>query len=268
MTRKIKAVNILPVQEISFTNAEIKKGLEAVLDRSEAIGVSSLQTKKTLEKIENFGTFPGMQFLAPFFFNKRETFFDYLLQDTLVVLDEADLLEETSHQFEDLIHREYSNCLDKDIVVAKPKELYLSCEELDQKLMAFRGPVVINSLKLTAENNFKCNLRVKQTPQMVGNPDLFSDQIARWKKERQKVVIVTPTKGQVERIHELMNELDFEVDVDCGKLSEGFQFNSENLVFISDHEIFGKAYKRRRKRSRRSMQATSPGETLTRACQQ
>jgi len=247
-TSKIKAINILPVQEISFTNIEIKKGLEAILDRSEATGVSFLQTKITLEKIENFGTFPGMQFLAPFFFNKRETFFDYLLQDTLVVLDEADLLEETSHQFEDLIHREYNNCLDKGIVTAKPDELYLSCEELDQKFMAFRGPIILSSLKLTAENNFKCNLRIKQTPQMVGNPDLFSDQIARWKKDQQKVVIVTPAKGQIERIHELVNGLDFEVDVDYGRLSEGFQFDTENLVFVADYEIFGKAYKHRRKR--------------------
>ena len=245
---KIKDVNILPVQEISFNNNEIKKGLDSILNRSEAIDVSMSQTRKSLEKIENFGFYPGMQFLASFFFNKKETLFDYLPQDTLVVLDEVDLLKEKSHQFEDLIHCEYSNCIDKDFIVAKPEELYLSCEELDEKLMAFRGPVVLNSLKLAAENNIQCNLRIKKTPQMAGNPDLLSRQIARWKKEQQKIVIVTPAKGQTGRIHELVNELGFEVDVDFGKLSEGFQLNSEKLVFVADHEIFGKAYKHRRKR--------------------
>ena len=93
---------------------------------------------------------------------------------------------------------------------------------------------------------------IKQIPQMVGNIDLFSDKIARWKKDEKKIVIVASTKGQVDRIHELMHELDFEVDVDFGKLSEGFHFKSANLVFVADHEVFGRSSKHRRKKKSNS----------------
>ena len=110
--------------------------------------------------------------------------------------------------------------------------------------MNFHGPIILNSLKVTEGNN----LTIKQIPQMAGNLDLFSDQIARWKQDQQKVVIVTPSKRHIDRIHELIHKLDFEVDVDFGKLSEGFHFKSANLVFIPDHEIFGRSSKHRRKR--------------------
>ena len=87
---------------------------------------------------------------------------------------------------------------------------------------------------------------------MVGNLNLFSDQILRWQEEEQKIVIVAPTKGQISRIHELMNEWGFDVDVDLGRLSEGFHFKSANLIFIPEHEIFGRSHKHRQRKKTKS----------------
>ncbi|MBC8284942.1 MAG: transcription-repair coupling factor [Nitrospinae bacterium] len=251
-TNKLKSIDILPVRELCLGNAEIQNGLKKILKRSEEMGLEDSKTKETQEKIENLGFFSGMEFLAPFFFDSRETIFDYLPPNTVIALDEPDLLNEKSRQFEDLIQSEYNNCIDKGLVSSAPEELFLSTEELEVKFKAFHGPVILNSLKVTGEDAFTNTVEIRQIPQMVGNLDLFSEQILRWQNGEQKVVIVAPTKGQVRRIHELMNEMELEVDVDIGRLSEGFHFKSSNLVFVAEHEIFGRTHKHRHRRKSNS----------------
>ena len=67
-----------------------------------------------------------------------------------------------------------------------------------------------------------------------------------------RVVVVAPTKGQVRRIHELLHEWGLEIDVDLGRISEGFQLKSFNQIFIAEHEIFGRTHKHRHRRKPRS----------------
>lgn len=250
-TNKLKKVDIIPVRELCLSNSEIQKGLEKILKRSQEMGREVSKAREIQEKIENSGFFSGMEFLAPFFFESKETIFNYLPQDTIVVLDEPDLLTEKCRQFEDFVCSEYNNCLSRGLIASSPKELYLSTDELEEKFTAFQGPVIFNSLKVSEEDYFVKNVETRQIPQMAGNMDLFSDQIAKWKNDGQKVVIVVPTKGQIRRIHQVLNELGLEVDVDLGRLSGGFHFITANLVFVAEHEIFGKSHKRRyRKKSK------------------
>ena len=66
-----------------------------------------------------------------------------------------------------------------------------------------------------------------------------------WEKEGRRVVVVAPTKGQVKRIHELLGEYDFSIDVDEGYISKGFYCPDLNLTFVAEHEIFGRTHKHR-----------------------
>jgi len=249
---KLNAIDILPVRELCFGNIEKETGLKQIFNRSEELGLDSTQVKKLQEKIENQGFFSGMEFLAPFFFNSRETVFDFLPGDTLIALDEPDILFEKSKQFGELIETEFENCIEKGSIVPAPHEFYLSSDEFFSKCNDFHGPVKISSLKVTEYEEFGNGIEIKQISPMAGNLDMFADQAIKWLSEDQKIVIVAPTKGQIRRIHELMNEWDLEVDVDLGRLSQGFHFKSANLVFVSEHEIFGRSHKHRHRRKSNS----------------
>ena len=65
---KLEAIDILPVRELCLSKAESESGLRKILRRSEELGLEKSQTKELQEKIKNLGFFPGMEFLAPFFF--------------------------------------------------------------------------------------------------------------------------------------------------------------------------------------------------------
>lgn len=247
---KLEAIDILPVRELCLSKAESESGFKKIFRRSEELGLEQSETNKLKEKIENLGFFPGMEFLAPFFSDSRETVFDYLPENTLVVMDEPDTLIEKVQQFEKLIQSEFNKCIENGRITSSPKEFYLTSEEFFSECEDLHGPLKLSSLKIT--DSEEDNLEIKQMPQMAGSLDIFTDQAIRWKSEGQKIVIVAPAKGQIHRIHELMNEWGLEVDVDLGRLSQGFHFKSANLVFIAEHEIFGRSHKHRHRRKTNS----------------
>ena len=252
-TNELDSVNILPVRELSLNEGEIKQGIEAINNFAEKNTCDRLALKELLEKIEHLGVFSGMEYLAPFFNPAQESLFDYLDRDSLVVLTDEDQLQDKSEQFQNLIETEYDTVLGNGDIAAAPEELYLMMDEFKKNVSEFKGCIALNTLKVSDEESGRTiGLEVKHIPPLVGKFEDFSAQVLRWQEEENRVVVVAPTKGQVRRIHELLHEWGLEIDVDLGRISEGFQLKSFNQIFIAEHEIFGRTHKHRHRRKPRS----------------
>ncbi len=249
---KLKAVNILPVRELCLNEIEKKHGVEAIKNFSGKNGCDRFALKELLEKIQHLGVFSGMEYLAPFFYSTRESLFDYLHPDSLVVLEEEDQLQAKSEQFQSLIDTEYHSVMENGDVAASPEELYLTMDEFNNYVSKFKGCVALNTLKTSEEAERTLALEVKPIPLVAGKFDAFSEQVLNWQEDENRVVVVAPTKGQVRRIHELFHDWGLEIDVDLGRISEGFQLIAFNQVFIAEHEIFGITHKHRHRRKPRS----------------
>ena len=252
-TNELDSVNILPVRELSLNEGEKKQGIEAINNFAEKNTCDRLALKELLEKIEHLGVFSGMEYLAPFFNPAQESLFDYLDRDSLVVLTDEDQLQDKSEQFQNLIETEYNTVLENGDIAAAPEELYLMMDEFKKNVSGFKGCIALNTLKVSDEESGRTiGLEVKHIPPLVGKFEDFSAQVLRWQEEENRVVVVAPTKGQVRRIHELLHEWGLEIDVDLGRISEGFQLKSFNQIFIAEHEIFGRTHKHRHRRKPRS----------------
>ena len=252
-TNELDSVNILPVRELSLNEGEKKQGIEAINNFAEKNTCDRLALKELLEKIEHLGVFSGMEYLAPFFNPAQESLFDYLDRDSLVVLTDEDQLQDKSEKFQNLIETKYDTVLGNEDIAAAPEELYLMMDEFKKNVSEFRECIALNTLKVSDEESGRTiGLEVKHIPPLVGKFEDFSAQVLRWQEEENRVVVVAPTKGQVRRIHELLHEWGLEIDVDLGRISEGFQLKSFNQVFIAEHEIFGRTHKHRHRRKPRS----------------
>ncbi|HIK58821.1 MAG TPA: transcription-repair coupling factor [Nitrospinaceae bacterium] len=250
---KLDAVNILPVRELCLSEAEQKQGVANIQGYAEKNGCDRRALKELLEKIEYFKVFAGMEFLAPFFHSKRESIFDYLLPDSLVVIEEEGQLQAKAEQFKNLIDAEYQSAIESGYVVSSPEDLYLSMREFKKYVSGFKGCVVLNTLKVSGdEEGLSMGVAVKPIPSMAGRFEIFTEQVLKWQKDENKVVVVAPTKGQARRIHELLYDSGLEIDVDIGRISEGFQLATSHQVFISEQEIFGKTHKHRHRRKPKS----------------
>lgn len=251
-TSELDKVNILPVRELCLSDAEKMQGVEAINNFAEKNECDRLALKELLEKIQHLGVFSGMEYLAPFFYSTRESIFDYLNRDSLIVFEEEDQLQDKSEQFQNLIDSEYDAVIAKGDIAASPEDLYLTMEGLKKYVAEFKGCIALNTLKTSDDPDRALALEVKPIPALAGKFEAFSEQVVKWQEDGNKVLIVAPTKGQVRRIHELLHEWGLEVDVDLGRISEGFQLKSFNQVFIGEQEIFGRTHKHRHRKKPRS----------------
>jgi transcription-repair coupling factor (superfamily II helicase) len=252
-THELESVNILPVRELCLNEAEKKRGVEAINNFAGKNESDRLALKELLEKIQHLGVFSGMEYLAPFFYSTGETIFDYLHRDSLIVLEEEDRLQDKSEQFQELIETEYHTVMENGDIAVSPEELYLTMEAFKNHVTKFSGCMVLNSLKTSDDDTDRVlGLEMKPIPLLAGRFEAFSEQVLKWLEDENKVVVVAPTKGQVRRIHELLHDWGLEIDVDLGRISEGFQLKSFNQIFIAEHEIFGRTHKHRHRKKPRS----------------
>jgi transcription-repair coupling factor (superfamily II helicase) len=248
-TNELDSLSILPVRELCLNEGEKKQGVEAINVFAEKNATDRLVLKELLEKIQHLGVFSGMEYLAPFFNQGQESLFDYLDRDSLVVLTDEDQLQDKSEQFQNLIETEHATIIENGHIAAAPDELYLMMDEFKKNVSEFKGCIALNTLKVSDEESDRSiGLEVKHIPPLVGKFEDFSRQVLKWQEEENKVVVVAPTKEQVRRIHELLHEYGLEIDVDLGRISEGFKLKSFNQIFIAEHEIFGRTHKHRRRR--------------------
>ena len=114
---------------------------------------------------------------------------------------------------------------------------------IEKKIMA------VNSLNIEPGDNLNSmRFDVKRNPVFLGKFEVLAKKIKERENERHKVVVVSPTEGQVKRVHELSGEYDLTIDVDRGYLSNGFSCPDLGLTFVSEHEIFGRTSKHRYRR--------------------
>ncbi len=246
-------VKILPLRELCLTEKDFQSGIEKIRQYGRDHEVNASRFNELVEKLENLRKFSGMEMLAPFFFDKKESLFDYLPENTLIVLDDPELLREKCEQFEELVEEEYHRCVERGDIAAGPDALYLSTAEFLDKIQS-RPRVSLNALKLSEDaKEASHQFRVKPIPPFQGKFDLFARHAAEWLEQGHAVTVAAPTKGHVRRMNELLLDQELSLPVETGFISQGFQFPGLNTVIVAEHEIFGRTHKHRHRRKSRSI---------------
>jgi transcription-repair coupling factor (superfamily II helicase) len=250
--RQINNLKILPVRELSPTQVQKERGLESITKYAEENDVNSYSLKELIDKIKHLDNFLGVEHLAPFFYSRRETIFDYFAKDSLVVLDEeVDVFSEVDN-FSELIVEEHVSAFDRGDVVPSPELLYMTSDELKNQLIE-RKIIEINCLNMEpSESVINVQFDIKRNPSFFGKFEYLVEKIKELESVGDKVVVVAPTKGQVKRVQELSDEYGLNIDVDTGYLSNGFSCSDLRIMFVAEHEIFGRTSKHRYRRKSKS----------------
>ena len=250
--QEVGEIKILPVREVTLTHEEIERGLNNIQAFARENDCDRDQLKEVVDRIENLGGFSGVERLSSFFYPEKENLFDYFPEETLIVVDEVDVVLAKCDQYQELIQTEYENALDNGDIAAPPDDFYLTVEEIKSRLASARS-LSMNSLKLSdGESPDVAHFDIRPIPLLRGKFDSLAEHALKWNEEGIEAVIVAPTKGQVRRVHQLLDEYGLEMGVDKGVISSGFQLPSLGKLFVAESEIFGRSHKHRYRRKPKS----------------
>ncbi len=268
--KDVKEIKIVPARELIITEDRIQK--------SEA---RNYDVKIITNRIKAGLSIPGIERLAPYFYENMDTLFDYVPSDAIVILDEPSYVHKKIEDFWQLIEKEYEQSIQRKESSPLPAKLYIPEDELKARLEA-GITIQLAALSLSEETipplppllkGGMGEFDIKPVEQFKGNFDLFLEGINKWLGDGYRIIIITHTDGQAERLKEILseNELGAEIEkgasdftrildplnprplqIVIGKLSRGLVISSERLVFITEEDIFGPSRKlKREKRAKR-----------------
>lgn len=207
--------------------------------------------------------FEGLEQYANFFYERLETLLDYFPAPPIIFVDEAARIREVSSEQETRDADRQTSMLEKGNLLPGQLGLYLTAPALFQEAHKHTG-IYFSALGrgfpgLRPQNEVGVTATAMQ--EFHGQWPLFQEELARWKKQGYRVVILTANEERRERLRQTLFDNDYEstlgqgtpgvplkgaIWLGTGTLEGGFQWPGQRLVVVTDGEIWGRPKKKRR----------------------
>ncbi len=237
---------------------------------------------------------PGIENLEALLHERMETLFDYLPEETLVIVDDPETARETGARYTETIFDAHARAVQQERPVNDPVELYTTDDSAWDALVA-RRPVLLDSLGLLdpVSDEERIDLGFgdhrelrREIQQRLGSGRALAplaERLGDWTRREQRVRITCPSLSAAERLVEILSDYDQEleirrsrgegrqawaalpergvIDVAVAALDGGFELPSEDLVVLTEQDIFGARLQRR------ALRATRRGQAVERLAQ-
>jgi transcription-repair coupling factor (superfamily II helicase) len=281
--KEIYETIIIPATEAILT----KENLPHILARLRQAGIlaklDSSKIRAYVNETREFGRFPGVESMLSIVYEKLDAFFDYIPENTLLVMDSPDELETEAMEFENKTFFNYKTAAQESRLCVEPDSIYLKWDKIK------------SLIELKKQRSFKpfdmADISSKEKEQSVfsfeyqDNTDLSSSlkregtkenpltPLVEWfnnhKALKRTVLCVLSQESQSKRLLSLLQPYGIE-PVLCntftqaigqnpgiyylfGAVSSGFVLKEEGLAIVTENEIFGKKRIRRQTSARRDL---------------
>lgn len=274
----IEELEIFPATELILSDnlgdgieaieAETKRHAKTLADLGKI--VESERIKKTLEELKD--KLLGQQDLSgcdsyiTFFAKNTVSFLDYFdREDTLIVLDEPNRLEEKIRVVEAEFAESMSHRLEKGYILPGQTKVLYGKGELYAKIGA-RKAVAVSTLDckiplLDVAGHF--NIDARGIGSYNNSFETLVSDITAWKKQKYRILLVSSSRARAQRLAaDLMDNgviaiysenqdrelVPGEVMTTYGKLRKGYEYPQIRFVAIAEDDIFGVVRKERKRR--------------------
>jgi len=257
--RELAEVSILPAKAVDLSIEARNLAKNKLLERVEELSLKRGEWEPLYNSLREGENLAEAEFLLPLFYEKLETIFDYLPQDTVIALiDPSKIFEETDGIFIEAKERAAS---EKSII--RPDELFLDRNSLD-KLLEKKSLIAIEPFKsegviVETESNLDLRQDIALKKDLSPLKKMLKDRL----DEGFSVFVTAHNKAQAERFASLLEDFRIinvsgqsvienikstetpAIQVCEGAVSTGFRLPSEKLILLAEEEIFGERVKRR-----------------------
>jgi transcription-repair coupling factor (superfamily II helicase) len=273
---------VLPMREFDPAVAAHPDIVRAIEMRGLDLEIGREERRAMVDGLGSGLLFPGVEFCLPYFYPQLDALWDYLPEQAVVVLDQAGEVDAALERGAALIERRAAEREAEHRFLPPPERLYLTLPAWRAGLA--RHPVIeLEMLDLLAAKQSETRLSV----QSFGTGDLktkrlhqrheisfapIAEQVRAWRDERQRVVFVAGTEAQCQRLARLLETNNLPavvsstpfatldpgstgrppalpgIQILLGHLSEGFRVPDEQLVVVTEADVFGESRRRAARR--------------------
>ena len=270
---KSATVLLPPPRELLFDRDGIVDCEPAIRENAAEQGVSMADVDRLIDSLLRGHLPPGAESLAPLIQPDQESFFAYLSEQVLVLLEEPE--EAVAHLDEVFAEIESNHLAAKGERLTVPIEsLLLSTDEISNGLAGL-DPIRLERLDIElavdergrhvfetqTQDELRRDLVSSRSHEHALTP--LADRCHAWLAERWRVVIACSTLSIAERIHSLLADYDLDgqvatdprpvwhwslpgrLEIRVVDLDEGFIWPDQSLAVMTDEEIFGRRERRK-----------------------
>src|SRR5712692_6778944 len=277
---------LLPMKEFSLQRSALDNVLRRLDRRAGDLEMDRREKNSLLESLRDGIPFPGMEFLAPYFYPALVPVFSYLPAETLIWLDGADRVEAEVERFGQLAWERIEKAKEERRLAPPVESVYLNEQEWRAALQPFAQvqgeslTIMASAEKsldatLTVESFLTSDIRVESAAR--GGEMSLAPLVERFRGwQGDTVFFVAPAKSDALRLRELMENYDLQLPlleesvpllleraelsrgIVRGHLNQGFRLPEAHLVLVTCDEIFGT-----RKRQPTTSPKSHPSHFLT-----
>jgi len=272
---KIHEIRLLPAHEYPLDEDGITHFRKAWRSRFEGNPLDS----PTYQQMSEGNAIAGVEYYLPLFYEKTETLFDYLPEESILILDKT--ITEKAQEFWDEVSERYEQLrYDISRPLCTPRELFLPVDETFAQIKPFIQLCITESqiddkqknTQFSCKNprNFSINHREKEPLKPLRD---YLDQFDG------RILFCAETTGRRETLLDLLQEIhitpkqysswqDFiseqtPVGITVAPLDRGLEMESPNVILIVESQLFGKQVMQRRLRDKREQDPNAIIRNLT-----
>ncbi len=265
---KVNEIKLLPAREFP-TDKEA-----SLLFRQQYLGkFDANNSKESIYYQVGKGLMPGgIEYYLPLFFEKTATLFDYLNQDTIVLMH-GDLQTAHENYWKDVNHRYEQLRYNLARPLLHPSDIFMRYEELFGALKEWPRVQIQN--KAVDEKNGCYNFATAPLDDIALKPQnkvpwtSLKQQVDQWQKQKVKVLFSAETAGRREGLLEILTKAEIKpkifesfdkfikspelmgISVGAAEFSFLLDEPKRTLAFITETELLGHKISHRRKRDKR-----------------
>jgi len=232
------------------------------MDKKEEANHLKEKGEEVLEKLEELNYFPGYEQFLPYFYNKLDSFLDYLPKEHGIFIDNPERVwERLKNQCRE-IEETQATLLEQGSILPSYFKNFHNSEGIREKITEN------NTLYFSPEfgsNPFEDNIKEYRFKTRGVEPyhsqlDMFAERLKELGKEGYKVAVTLNSTKKAEKIYEFLKDKELAVfhseeqeirdnaiSVFSGSFSEGFIIKEANFALYTEKEVMGKPQKKKRK---------------------
>jgi transcription-repair coupling factor (superfamily II helicase) len=194
----------------------------------------------------------GMERFAGHYDPEPGSLLDYLPEDALIVLDDPGRLRERAAELDHLVGRGFAEASEHFPAISPPGQLFLGAEALETLMRERPGADWMGPVAVSGEAaRYAQRLFVECSPAepVQRSIERLKAYLAELGANGIRTAILCDNPGQRDRLRELLGDTGASLGV--GLVSAGFALKGAGLAVLTDHEIFAR-YRRRRRRLKRT----------------